>query len=211
MLVNSSPVVVKGLTQVLDQDDMQVCGDAIGLSESMDAIRAQQPDLAIVDISSHGGAGTDVVRAIRTEFPKLVILVLSMHDESFYAEYMLRAGASGFVALNDPTDQLVLAVRRSLDTGMYVSGKIAEGIVSRFVDNSQSGTKGSMRFFSDREFEVFDYIGQGMSVRQIAEKLNRSIKTIEAHRENIKKKLHLDTTAELLRNAIHWVEYRREV
>jgi DNA-binding NarL/FixJ family response regulator len=82
--------------------------------------------------------------------------------------------------------------------------------VSRFVDNGRQGAKGSVRFFSDREFEVFEYIGQGLSVRQIAEKLHRSVKTVEAHRENIKKKLRLTTTTELLRNAIHWVEYRRE-
>jgi DNA-binding NarL/FixJ family response regulator len=165
----------------------------------------------VVDISTRGGGGIDLVKQMRVQSPRLVIIVLSIYEESFYAEYVLRAGASGFVTMKEPTEQLVTAIRRAMETGIYVSEKIAEGIVSRFVDIGRPGPKGSMRFFSDREYEVFEYIGQGLSVRQIAEKLQRSVKTVEAHRENLKKKLRLESTAELLRNAIHWVEYRREM
>lgn len=210
LLVNNSAILLRGLGQIISQEaDMTVCAEVAIPSETIKAIADSNPDIVLLDVSVKGGGGVDLIKEIRQAYPSLSILVLSMHDESFYAEYVLRAGANGYITVHQSGDHLVSAIRRTLESGMYVDERIAEGIVSRFVDNHPTGDS-PMRFFSEREFEVFEYLGQGLSVRQIAEKLHRSVKTVEAHRENIKKKLRLTTTTELLRNAIHWVEYRRE-
>lgn len=210
LLVNSSAILLRGLVQIINQEpDMVVCAEVADPAQAVKAIAAGKPDIVLVDVSIKGGGGVDLIKQIRQANPHLSILVLSMHDESFYAEYVLRAGANGYITMHQSGDHLVSAIRKTLEAGMYVDERIAEGIVSRFVDNHPAGDS-PMRFFSEREFEVFEYLGQGLSVRQIAEKLHRSVKTVEAHRENIKKKLRVTNTTELLRNAIHWVEYRRE-
>jgi DNA-binding NarL/FixJ family response regulator len=212
LLVNNSPIAMRGLAEIVsEQNDMAVVGQVPDPAAAIEALPGLAADVVVIDVTAKGSGGAYVIRQLRLRQPNLIVLVLSIHDESFYAEYLLRAGANGYMTLNEPPDQLVTAIRRAHSTGIYVSEKVAEGIVSRFVDNGRGNGKGSlMSFFSERELEVFEYLGQGLTVRQIADKLHRSVKTVEAHRENIKKKLRLTNTTELLRNAIHWVEYRRE-
>jgi len=211
-IINSHPVVLRGLAQVIDHEaDLNVCAEIDEPSSALRQITATKPDIIMVDISEKEvSKGIDLVKTIRVEHPNIPILVLSMHNESFYAEIAFRAGARGYIAMTEPTAQILTAVRRALVSGVYVSEKMAVDIVARLVNNGRSGREGLMLYgFTDREFEVFEYIGRGLTIRQIAEKLHRSVKTVEAHREHIKKKLKLENTTELVRHAIHWVEYQK--
>lgn len=211
-IVNGHPIVLRGLAQIINQEaDLAVCAEIEEPAEALQAIAATRPDIVIVDVSDKEvSRGIDVVKAIMTATPEMPVLVLSMHNESFYAEIAFRAGARGYIAMNEPVGQILMAIRKALTSGVYVSEKMAVDIVSRLVNNGRPGREGLMLYgFTDREFEVFEYIGRGLTIRQIAEKLHRSIKTIEAHREHIKKKLKLGSTTELVRHAIHWVEYQK--
>jgi DNA-binding NarL/FixJ family response regulator len=211
-IVNEHPVVLRGLAEIIDkEDDLHVCAEIADLAGAVQALAAARADLAIVDVSDREiSRGIELVKAVKAQIPDLPVLVLSMHDESFYAEVAFRAGARGYVSMAEPTAQILIAIRQALASGMYVSEKMAVDIVSRLVSNGRPRHEGQTLYgFTDREFEIFEYIGRGMSVRQISEKLHRSIKTVEAHREHIKKKLRLDNTTELVRQAIHWVEYQR--
>lgn len=211
-IINEHPVVLRGLVQIINQEaDLHVCAEISVSDDTLKQVAAARPDVVMVDISDKEvSRGMELVKSIKAEFPSMPILVLSMHCESFYAELAFRAGARGYVSLGEPAGQILTAIRRSLDSGVYVSDEMAVDIVSRLVSNGRPGHDNLMLYgFTDREFEIFEYIGGGMSVRQIAEKLHRSIKTIEAHREHIKKKLKIDNTTELVRHAIHWVEYQK--
>jgi len=211
-IINAHPIILQGLVQIIEQEaDMMVCARIDDPLRALETIASTDPSIAIVDISEKEvSTGIELVKAIRAQQPDLPILVLSMHSESFYAEMAFRAGAKGFVSMDEPSAQVLTAIRRALGRGVYVSDKMAVDIVSRLVNNGRNAREGLMLYgFTDREFEVFELIGRGLTIRQIAERLGRSIKTIEAHREHIKKKLKLDTTTELVRQAIHWVEYQK--
>ncbi len=211
-IIDEHPVVLRGLVQVINQEpDLITCCEIDDPAEAMEAIAAAVPDATIVDVSEKEmRRGMDLVKALCSRRPDMPVLVLSMHTESFYAEVAFRAGAKGYLSLTESPDQLLAAIRQALSKGVYVSEKMAVDIVSRLVNNTRTGKEGLLLHgFTDREFEIFECIGRGMTIRQIAERLHRSIKTIEAHREHIKKKLKLENTTELVRQAIHWVEYQR--
>lgn len=211
-IINEHPVVLRGLVQIINQEaDLHVCAEIDSRADVPKAIAAARPNVVIVDISDKEvSRGMELVKTVKAEFNSMPILVLSMHCESFYAELAFRAGARGYVSMGEPTAQILTAIRRALVAGVYVSDEMAVDIVSRLVSNGRPGREGLMLYgFTDREFEIFEYIGGGLTVRQIAEKLHRSVKTIEAHREHIKKKLKIDSTTELVRHAIHWVEYQK--
>lgn len=211
-IVNEHPVVLQGLIQIINQQDDLIVVNEIGdPSEALARIAANKSDLVLVDVSEKEiSRGIDLVKALHAQYPDLPILVLSMHSDSFYAEIAFHAGARGYVCLGEATEQIITAINRALGSGVYVSDKMAVDIVSRLVNNGRAGKEGLTLYgFTNREFEVFEFIGRGMTLRQIAEKLHRSVKTIEAHREHIKRKLKLANTTELVRHAIHWVEYQR--
>jgi DNA-binding NarL/FixJ family response regulator len=165
-----------------------------------------KPDLAIVDITLRDTSGIELIKDIKIRFPKLPVLVLSMHDESFYAERALRAGARGYVMKEEASEKVMTAIRRVLAGEVYLSESVAARMLSKYVDGRPEQGSNPVERLSDRELEVFELIGRGLGTSQIAEKLHRSIKTIEAHRANIKRKLQLRTSPELLRMALQWVQ-----
>lgn len=204
-IVDDHPILRQGLTQLINQEaDLSVCGEAEETNAALEAITALRPNIVIVDIVLKMIDGIDLVKKIRMQDEKLRILVLSMHDESLYAERALRAGANGYIMKQEAADQVVRAIRRVLGGEIYVSDKIGSKLLQRIVHRRAAGDS-PIDNLSDRELEVFRLIGRGYRTRQIAETLHVSVKTIESYREQIKHKMKLRDATELLQHAIQWV------
>ncbi|HUS93529.1 MAG TPA: response regulator transcription factor [Phycisphaerae bacterium] len=212
LIVDDHPVVREGLSRRINrQDDMEVCGEAETRSDALAAIAACRPDLAIVDLGLKDSSGLELIKDIKVRYPDLPVLVLSMQDESVYAERVLRAGARGYVMKHEATEKVLLAARRVLEGKVYLSEKLS----ADFLDILFGGRKGppgasAGELLTDRELEVFELLGQGLGTRQIAERLYLSVKTIENHREHIKEKLKLSSAPELVRRAVLWVQSQAE-
>jgi len=205
LLVDDHPIVLEGLKQLIDQQpDLRVCGELSDGRAALATVERLGPDLAIVDLSLNGMNGLDVIKSLKAERPELPVLALSMHDEMLYAERALRAGASGYVMKQEATKNLLGAVRRILDGGIYLSDNVTAKLLHRVANTKASSNASVLEQLSDRELEVFQLIGEGASTRRIAEMLKLSIKTIESHRENIKRKLNLEDAAELVQAAVAW-------
>jgi DNA-binding NarL/FixJ family response regulator len=170
----------------------------------MQAVIASKPDILVLDISLNGPDGLDLLKNIRSRYPDLPVLVLSMHDESIYAERALRAGAQGYIMKQEATDKVLVALRRILCREIYVSDRIANRMLQHYIGNSDAGKPSSIADLSDRELEVFRLIGEGHSTRQIAEELHVSVKTVESYQAHIKEKLSLRSGRELVQHAIQW-------
>ncbi|MCD2452323.1 response regulator transcription factor [Methylicorpusculum oleiharenae] len=208
IIVDDHPIVRQGLAQVLNvQADMHLCCEASNAEEAMLAMENCHHDLAIVDISLQGTSGFSLITSILTHFPNLPILVMSMHEESLYAERSLKLGARGYVMKHRATIDIKTAIRQILAGELYVSDEIHRMILDRMSSNSyDQGNDDPTKSLTIREFEVLRLIGFGFGTRAISEKLSRSVKTIEAHRANIKQKLGLSTGIELLRFATLWIK-----
>ena len=197
----------QGLAQLINHEkDLAVCGEAESAHAAMQAIAEFRPDLVTVDITLPGKGGTELIKDIRAQYPALAMLVVSLHDESLYAERVLRAGARGYIMKQEGGMRLMQAVRQVLSGQIYVSEKMSARIVELFAVGRPSTEKTSLGSLTDREFEVFQLIGQGRGTRQIAEHLHLSVKTVEVHRLHIKEKLKLPDAPSLVRHAVRWVE-----
>jgi DNA-binding NarL/FixJ family response regulator len=206
-LVDDHPVTRAGLSALISQQpDLLVCGEADSAAKAIDQIPKINPELAIIDISLKTTSGLELIKNLNTISRQLKILVLSMHDEFLYAERALRAGAKGYVMKDQAADLLVHAVRHVLAGELFISEKMKERMLNRFVSNKRDELTFSMDSLSDREMEVLVHIGNGYSTRQIAAKLNLSVKTIDSYREHLKIKLRLEKGADLVRHAIQWVK-----
>lgn len=209
LLVDDHAVVRFGIAALINrQTDMEVCGEEEDASRAMGSINASQPDLVIADISLKDSSGLELMRNIKAQYPKMPVLVVSVHDEAIYAEVAFRAGALGYLNKDEAIDRILTAIRRVLNGEVYVSDVLGAKLLQKQVlgggnhDSQASPIKG----LSDRELEVFQLIGQWKGTRQIAEELHLSIKTIEYYREQIKKKLNLKNAAELTQYATSWVQ-----
>jgi len=205
LVVDDHPIVREGLAQLINREpDLAVCGDAEEMHTALQTIDALKPDILIVDISLNGPDGLDLLKTIRARDPRLPVLILSMHDESIYAERALRAGANGYLMKQEGTDRVLIALRRILDREIYVSDRIASIMLRHFVGGGTSTTISRSPFddLSDRELEVLRLIGEGRSTRQIAEDLHLSVKTVETYQGHLKDKLGLKNSRELLQYAI---------
>jgi len=206
LIVDDHPIVRRGLTELINQEeDLLVSAQAEDAYQAMESIRAQEPDMAIVDIALKETSGMELIKDIKTQYPSLPVLILSMHDESLYAERALRAGAKGYIMKQQATEELITAIRKVLGGQVYVSDRMGAKILSKLAGGRPNATASAIDRLSDRELEVFRLIGHGHGTRQIAEKLHLSVKTIETYRAHIKEKLNLPNAAELLRHAIQWV------
>lgn len=204
-VVDDHPILRQGLTQLINQEpDLRVCGEAEEAHTALEAITTVKPDLVIVDISLKTVDGIGLIKNIRMRDAALPILVLSMHDESLYAERALRAGANGYIMKQEPPDQVVRAIRRVLGGEIYVNEKIGSKLLRKVVHGRSVALDAPIDTLSDRELEVFRLIGRGYRTRQIAEALHVSVKTVESHREHIKHKMGLRDATELLQHAIQW-------
>jgi len=210
LLVDDHPLVCEGLAQRINgEPDLEVCGQARDAHAALEAIEKLRPHIAIIDLALGEGSGIELIKDVKLRYPQLPTIVLSMHDETLYAERSLHAGAKGYVMKQEETDVLLLAIRQVLRGQVYLSGKVTNVIVNRLGGNlPQDKVMSLAQRLSNRELEIFQLIGDGYATHEIARRLHLSTKTVASHREHIKEKLNLKTSEELARFAIHWLRYR---
>ncbi len=206
LIVDDHPVVRLGLRNTLSAaDDLEVCGEADGAATALDALEQTRPDLVLVDISLKDGSGLDLVKRITHREPTVKVLVASMHDEALFAERALRAGAQGYINKEETIDGLVDAIRAVLGGSIALSQQMTDRMIRAITIGDPEKGKPLLDQLSDRELEVFELLGRGMTTREAANHLNLSVKTIETYRENIKEKLNLANNNELICRAAQWV------
>ena len=204
LIVDDHPIVRQGLERLVDAEpDLAIAAEVATADDALQVLDRQRVDFVILDIGLKQGSGLDLIGQIRTRRPDLPILILSMHQERFYAERALRSGAQGYVMKQSDPGEIVPAIRRILAGELYLSPSLADELVRRAVDGGEEGGS-QVEALSDREAEVVRYIGSGLSTREIAAELNLSIKTIESYRANVKRKLGLRSGSELARFAYDW-------
>jgi len=207
LIVDDHPVVREGLTTIINHEkDLIVCGYADDNHQALKAIAELNPDVVIVDISLKNSDGIELTKNIKLRHPKLLVIVLSVHDESVYAERALRAGARAYLMKEVVSENITNAIRTVLKGEMYVSDTISKKFLQKIAGDKADTTKTSIEKLSDREFEIFRLIGEGYKASQIAKKLHLSVKTVETYRGRLKEKLNLDSAAELLQYAIKWTK-----
>lgn len=206
LIVDDHPIVRSGIRQLIEADpSLEVCCESDGNEAALHLVKSHQPNLVIVDLSLSDGNGMKLVRAVRDIAPDVVILVLSMHDELLFAERALRAGAHGYIMKHEAIDGLLRAIREVLAGRIFVSDRIAQRILEQMVH--QGGAPGArLENLTDRELEVFELTGRGLSASAIAEALGVSLKTVDTYRAHIKAKLDLKDAADVLRLAASWTE-----
>jgi DNA-binding NarL/FixJ family response regulator len=210
LIVDDHPVLRRGLATLIESEpDLAVCGEAATYQAALEAIREHRPDLVVVDLAIEGRDGLDLVKELKVLHPEVPALVLSMYDESVYAERCLKAGAHGYVTKQELDTTVLVAIHRVLDGERYMSNKVESLLAAKFISGQALDTDSPLDALSDRELQVFRLIGQGRTTRQIAETLTLSVKTIESHIEHIKQKLALESAAELAQRATQWVETNR--
>jgi DNA-binding NarL/FixJ family response regulator len=203
-IVDDHPLVREWLTTLIDQTtDLVVCDGAEDAQGALKGIARSKPDLAIIDLSLRGESGIDLIRMIGERYPKVAMVVLSMHDERAYAERSIRAGARGYIMKSESTKKVVDAIHQVLQGNIYLSKELTELFAHKFISGS-GGASSPISQLSDREMEVFRFIGQGYETREISETLKVNIKTVQTYCTRIKEKLKLSSGAELLREAIRW-------
>lgn len=206
LIVDDHPMMREGLAQLIDNEpDLVAASQAESAGQALQIIGGSVPDLLLVDISLPDKSGLELIKDVHTLHPDLPILVVSMHDESIYAERVLRAGGRGYIMKQEGGKKLMEAIRQVLSGRIYVSEKISAKILENF-SGKRENSDSPVEKLSDREFEVFQLLGQGQGTRQIAQHLHLSVKTVEVHRANIRRKLELGTGGELVRYAIRWNE-----
>jgi DNA-binding NarL/FixJ family response regulator len=207
LLVDDHPITRQGMKALVNQQsNLEVVGEADNAPYAIELVSKLQPDLAIVDIALKTTNGIELTKNIKVQAPNLPVLIVSMHDEGLYAERALRAGAMGYLMKQEASEKIVAAITRLLQGEIYLSDKIKEKMLHRFVNKKGDNMVFSIDTLSDREMEVFQLIGNGYSTRQIAQKLNLSSKTIDSYREHLKLKLQLEAGKDLVRYAIQWMK-----
>lgn len=207
LIVDDHPVVRWGMSQMLNQeDDLEICCEAGNEAAALKALANCQHDLVIVDLSLEGVSGLSLIKSIKALDVDLPILVMSMHDETIYAERALRAGARGYIMKHEAPDNILRAIRQTLAGDMYVSDKMRSKLLAHIFDGQGNAPATPVETLSDTELEVLKLVGKGLSTRASAELMNRSVKTIESHRRNIQEKLQLKSSLELVRFATRWIE-----
>lgn len=203
LIVDDHPIVRQGLRRVMqDEHDLIVCGDTGTASEANAAILELNPDVLICDINQKHTDGIELIRYVRAHHPQLRILVLSTQDESIYAERMLALGANGYITKHATADEVLASLRRVLDGNIYVSQAVGSNMIHKYAAAGSYGSADPMDRLSSRELQVLNLIGEGVSTREAANSLNLSIKTVESHRQRIKRKLNLTTATQLVRYAV---------
>jgi len=208
VIVDDHPLFRERLSELINHElDMEVCGEAEDAQQAIDLIRNTSPNLAIVDITLKGSSGLELIKSIKALPIGVPVIVLSMHDESLYAERALRAGASGYITKHESADNVLLAIRRVLAGEVYLSGTMTSVFLRSFTTGGKS-TPRPLDRLTDRELEVLELIGRGHTTRQIAETLKLGVATVDTHRARIKEKMNFRTATELQHFAIRWVRER---
>ena len=206
-IVDDHPLVRQGLSQIIaNEDDMEICGEAEDSPSAMTGVGETQPDAVIVDISLKGNNGLELIKNLKAIHEEIPILVFSMHDESIYAQRALRAGAKAYVMKKEPSEKIVEAIHKIIKGEIYVSASVADQVLHQIVNGPNNASTSPVDRLTDRELEVVQLIGRGLSSREIAESLNLSVKTIESHRAHVKEKLSLRNATELVQFSVQWVD-----
>jgi DNA-binding NarL/FixJ family response regulator len=207
LIVDDHPIVREGLSHLLNREpDLRVEWQASSMQEALQICRAHAPDMAVVDISLSDGSGIELIRSLRSINPGMPVLVMSVHDESLYADRALQAGARGYLMKHTGPKHIVAAIRHVKEGQIYVSDKIRLQLLERAAAKTGGAAQTALSQLSDRELEVFQLIGQGLKKSAIALQLKRSVNTVEAHRASIKKKLNVRDAAQLAKLAFLYVE-----
>lgn len=207
LIVDDHPLLRQGISLLIAQEkDMVVCGEADDGQRAMQAMEETAPDIIILDISLKGTNGIELLKNIKAVRPDVLVLILSMHDETVYAQRALHAGAAGYVMKAEASEKVLTAIRKVLSGEVYLSEKLGTRMLTRMVGGRSAIMRSPIEELSDRELEIFGLIGQGHGTRPIAEKLGLSVKTVESHRAHIKEKLNLKNATELVHHAIQWTQ-----
>ncbi|MBK5940201.1 DNA-binding response regulator [Halochromatium roseum] len=205
LIVDDHPLVREGLKGVISEAaDLTVCGETGKIREAQDLARELNPDIAIIDLSLEDGNGLELIRRLKSRYPELRMLVCSMRDESLFAERAINSGAHGYINKHEVAGHVIDALRQVLAGKIYLSPDVVERIITGFAHQKQPTAGSSIDELSNRELEVFWLIGQGRSTTEIAKQLSLSVKTVETHREKIKRKLGLTSAGQLMRHAVQW-------
>lgn len=207
LLVDDHPITRQGVGVLINQEpDLEVIGEADSAPGAIALLHKQPADLAIIDITLKTTNGIELMKHIRVLAPDMPVLVMSMHDEGVYAERAMRAGARGYIMKQEASSRVLAAIRTVLSGELHLSDRMKERMLHRLVNNRKEEVRFSIDTLSDREMEVFQLIGEGYSTRQVAAKLNLSVKTIDSYREHLKLKLQLESGKDLVRYAIQWMK-----
>ncbi len=204
VIVDDHPIVRKGFAQLINREaDLKVVGEAEDHLSAQEVIARTMPELALVDLTLKESDGLELIKTINVQYPKVKTMVISLHDERVYAERALRAGAKGYIMKSEATENVMTAIRMVLQGSIYLSADMHERMLSQFAGKSNRDTS-PIDVLSDREFEVFRLIGDGLETREIAKRLTLSIKTIETYKSHLKAKLNLNSSTELIQRAVEW-------
>ena len=207
LLVEDHPLFSERLAHLINKDlGMIVCGEADNIRDAMTLIQREKPDIAIVDLTLRGSSGLELIKDIKAQGIELPVLVLSMHEESVYAERVLRAGARGYITKHEASSEIILAIRRVLKGEIYASERVTRRILSRLADATSRSAGSGIELLSDRELEVYQMMGNGKNTREIAEMLHLGETTVDTYRGRIKEKLGIRNAAELYQRAAQWVK-----
>ena len=205
VIVDDHPIVRQGFEQLLEQEsDLEVLGGAEDASGALKLIERVRPDLVLLDLSLKHSNGLELIKDLKNLYPRLMILVVSLHDEEIYAERTIRAGARGFIMKGEATERIIVAVRRVLAGDIYLSDKMQAKVLHRMASGETAMPANPLEGLSDREIEVFELMGDGMKNQAIAAKLHISIKTVETYKSHLKTKLKLNDSTELMQHAVAW-------
>lgn len=207
MLVDDHSIVRMGIAKLLENEpDIEVCGESGNINEAINMISKITPQVVLVDIAFEGEmSGIDLIKAIKERYPEIIMIVLSMFDETVYAERAVRAGARGYIQKSDAPKKIVSAIHSAMTGELVLSKSISDKIINKALTGEHDATGSPIDLLSDREFEIFQMFGKGMVVKEIAAELNISSHTVETHRRNIKEKLQIKTNALLIRQGVQWI------
>jgi DNA-binding NarL/FixJ family response regulator len=209
ILVDDHPMVRERLAEIINREsDLTVCAEAADRQGAIQAVETVKPDLAIIDLALKNSSGLELIKDLHARWPRLLMLVVSMHDELLYAERVLRAGARGYITKQEATRSILLAIRRVLAGHVYLNEKTATSVIARLTAKPQDDSASLTDQLTDRELQVFELTGNGLNTRDIAEQLGIDVKTVETYRVRIKEKLNLKGSSELLQLAIRWSQNR---
>ena len=209
LLVDDHPLVRERMAEIINQEpDLMVCGEAQDRAGALAAMAAHRPELAIIDLALKDSDGLELIKDIRLQWPNVLMLVVSMYEESLYAERVIRAGARGYVTKQEATRDILSAIRRVLSGRVYLNENVSARIIDRLADRSVPGAATPAEMLADRELQVFELLGRGLAVKEIARRLRIATKTVDTYRRRIREKLNLQTSSQLLQHAISWTRRR---
>ena len=205
LILDDHPMTRYGMARLIEQEpDLAICAEAEGAQPALAAIKTLRPHLVLADLTLPGGEGLEFIKDMRTLHPEIAVLVVSMHDEALYAERALRAGARGYIMKNEGGEKLVEAIRQVLQGKTYLSDSMSGRVLDIFSSRRKRSDNSILDQLTDREFEVFRLIGQGMTTGEIGERLRLSRKTVETHRLHVRQKLQIKSGPGLIKYAVRW-------